>query len=49
MPNAEVRFGEKVTGISQDGNQATVQTEQQTLTADYVVGADGGFAPPGDG
>jgi len=42
MPNAEVRFGEKVTGISQDGNQATVQTEQQTLTADYVVGADGG-------
>jgi len=42
MPNAEVQMGARVTGLSQDGETVTVNTEHQTLAADYVIGADGG-------
>ena len=42
MGNAEVRIGARVTGLSQDENQVTVSTENGDVTADYVIGADGG-------
>ena len=38
----DARMGVRVTGLSQDENQVQVFTENQTYTADYVIGADGG-------
>ena len=42
MGNADVRLGERVTGISQTSDRVTVDTASETLEADYVIGADGG-------
>jgi 3-(3-hydroxy-phenyl)propionate hydroxylase len=42
LPNAEVRLGERVTGIAQTGDIVKVSTASETLDADYVIGADGG-------
>ena len=42
LPNAEVRMGERVTGIEQDEGKVTVTTESSEIEADYVIGADGG-------
>src|SRR5437762_7188375 len=42
MPNATVRMAAKVTGLAQDAERVTVQTEQGPVTADYVIGCDGG-------
>ncbi|HEY3075646.1 MAG TPA: FAD-dependent monooxygenase, partial [Burkholderiales bacterium] len=42
MPNAEVRMASKVLGLAQDAAGVTVQTEQGPVTADYVIGCDGG-------
>ncbi len=42
MANAEVRLGERVTGITQTDDTVNVSTGSQTLEADYVIGADGG-------
>ncbi len=39
---AEVRMGERVTGIEQDEGKVTVKTASSELVADYVIGADGG-------
>jgi 3-(3-hydroxy-phenyl)propionate hydroxylase len=39
---ATVRMGVKVTGLSQDADSVTVETEQGPLRADYVIGCDGG-------
>jgi 3-(3-hydroxy-phenyl)propionate hydroxylase len=38
----KVHFGVSVTGVSQDENQVRVETNRETFTADYVIGADGG-------
>ena len=37
-----VRMGTRVTGLSQDADSVTVETEQGPLRADYVIGCDGG-------
>ena len=42
MANAEVRLGERVTGISQTDDAVNVVTGNETLHADYVIAADGG-------
>jgi 3-(3-hydroxy-phenyl)propionate hydroxylase len=42
MSNAEVRLGERVTGISQSDDTVEVTTPSETLVADYVIAADGG-------
>jgi len=42
MANADVRLGERVTGIAQDADGVVVTTEHSTIEADYVIGADGG-------
>src|SRR3990170_8563897 len=42
MANAEVRLGERVTGISQSEDVVEVTTPSETLVSDYVIGADGG-------
>jgi 3-(3-hydroxy-phenyl)propionate hydroxylase len=42
MANAEVQMGARVVGLSQEKDHVSVKTEQQTLTADYVIAADGG-------
>ena len=42
MANAEVRMGARVVGLSQSEKQVTVETEGETFSADYVIGADGG-------
>jgi 3-(3-hydroxy-phenyl)propionate hydroxylase len=42
MPNADVRMGARVSGLSQDENQVSVSTPDKTYLADYVIGADGG-------
>src|SRR6266851_5334048 len=42
MANAEVILGLRVTGVSQDSNQVTVETENRAILADYVIAADGG-------
>ena len=45
LPNAEVLMGHRVVGLEQDESQATVKVQtadgERTLSADYVVGADG--------
>ena len=41
MPNAEVRMGVRVTGISQTSDAVHVDCGE-TLVGDYVIGADGG-------
>jgi 3-(3-hydroxy-phenyl)propionate hydroxylase len=42
MPNAEVRMGTRVTGVTQKTDSVDVHCENQQFTADYVIGADGG-------
>ena len=42
MPNAEVRMGASVSKVSQTANEAVVTIGDETLAADYVIGADGG-------
>ena len=42
MPNAEVRMGARVSMVSQTANEAVVTMGNETLAADYVIGADGG-------
>ena len=42
MANAEVRLGERVTGISQTDDAVDVVTSSRSLHADYVIAADGG-------
>lgn len=42
MANAEVRLGERVTGISQTDDTVSVATTSQSPEADYVIAADGG-------
>jgi 3-(3-hydroxy-phenyl)propionate hydroxylase len=42
MANAEVRLGERVTGISQTDDAVNVVTGNETLQSDYVIAADGG-------
>ena len=42
LGNAEVRLGEKVTGVAQDETRVKVKTESSELIADYVIAADGG-------
>ena len=42
MPNAEVRFGTRVSGVAQTADSAQVICDEETLVADYVIGADGG-------
>ena len=37
-----VRMGTRVTGVSQTGEAVSVKTESETLSADYVIAADGG-------
>jgi 3-(3-hydroxy-phenyl)propionate hydroxylase len=42
MSNASMRMAERVTGLTQDADGVTVQTEQGEVRADYVIGCDGG-------
>ena len=42
MANAEVRMGARVATVTQDAESATVDVNQESLVADYVIGADGG-------
>jgi 3-(3-hydroxy-phenyl)propionate hydroxylase len=42
MANVEVRMGARVTTVTQDAESATVDVNQESLVADYVIGADGG-------
>lgn len=43
MPNAEVRFGARVSRLEQSADRVTVRLEDESeFTADYVLGADGG-------
>jgi 2-polyprenyl-6-methoxyphenol hydroxylase-like FAD-dependent oxidoreductase len=42
MTNASVRMGVRASGLEQDADGVTVQTEQGALRADYVIGCDGG-------
>src|SRR5438270_2057609 len=42
MANATVRMANRVSGLEQDTDGVTVQTEQGTLRADHVIGCDGG-------
>jgi 3-(3-hydroxy-phenyl)propionate hydroxylase len=42
MPNADVRMATKVTGLAQDAERVTVRTDEGPMSADYVIGCDGG-------
>jgi 3-(3-hydroxy-phenyl)propionate hydroxylase len=42
MPNAEVRMGARVSAVAQTTDAAHVTLDNETLAADYVIGADGG-------
>src|SRR5256884_1879242 len=42
MANATVRMADRVTGLEQNRDGVTVQSEQGTLRADHVIGCDGG-------
>src|SRR5436190_22919207 len=42
VSNAQVRMATKVTGLAQDAERVTVQTEQGAISAEYVLGCDGG-------
>ena len=42
MTNAMVRMATRVSGIEQDADGVTLQTEREMLRADYVIGCDGG-------
>src|SRR5438445_5177709 len=42
MANATLRMANRVSGLEQDTDGVTVQTEQGTLRADHVIGCDGG-------
>src|SRR5687767_14799384 len=42
IANAEARMGCRVSSVTQDGESASVQLNEETLVADYVIGADGG-------
>ena len=41
-PNADVHMGARVVGLIQDANRVSVETAEQTYSADYVIAADGG-------
>ncbi|HET9350898.1 MAG TPA: NAD(P)/FAD-dependent oxidoreductase [Burkholderiales bacterium] len=41
-PNADVHMGARVVGLMQDANRVSVETAEQTYSADYVIAADGG-------
>jgi 3-(3-hydroxy-phenyl)propionate hydroxylase len=49
IPGAEVRFSNRVTGVEQTADAATVTVEtpggRHTLDARWVIGADGGHSP----
>jgi 3-(3-hydroxy-phenyl)propionate hydroxylase len=38
----DARMGTRVTGLSQNADEVTVFTENESYTAEYVIGADGG-------
>ena len=42
LANAEVRLGERVSGIAQDADTVSITTSSDELSADYVIAADGG-------
>src|SRR6266404_5496505 len=42
LANATVRMASRVTGLTQDADRVTLQTEHGELRADYVIGCDGG-------
>ena len=42
MPNADVRMGMQVTGLSQDTDHVEIKTASNSYHADYVLGCDGG-------
>jgi 3-(3-hydroxy-phenyl)propionate hydroxylase len=42
MDNAEVRMATRVVSLTQDSDKVSVVTEAGTLSADYVIGCDGG-------
>ena len=42
MANVTVRMASRVTGLTQDADRVTLQTEHGELRADYVIGCDGG-------
>jgi 2-polyprenyl-6-methoxyphenol hydroxylase-like FAD-dependent oxidoreductase len=42
MSNARVRMARRVTGLTQDADSVTLQTEHGEVRADYVIGCDGG-------
>ncbi len=42
LANATVRMASRVTGLTQDADRVTLQTEHGELQADYVIGCDGG-------
>src|SRR3989440_7283656 len=42
VSNAQVRMATRVLGLAQDAERVTVQTEQGPISADYVIGCDGG-------
>ncbi|MGH6954922.1 MAG: FAD-dependent oxidoreductase [Alphaproteobacteria bacterium] len=42
MSNAKVLMGTRLTGLSQDDSRVRVATDRGELTADYLIGCDGG-------
>src|SRR5438034_8628385 len=42
MPNAEVRMATRVTGVEQNAEGVSVETDTGALRADYAIGCDGG-------
>jgi 2-polyprenyl-6-methoxyphenol hydroxylase-like FAD-dependent oxidoreductase len=42
LPGVRVRFGEELLDFTQDSTGVTARTTERTITADYLVGCDGG-------
>jgi 3-(3-hydroxy-phenyl)propionate hydroxylase len=42
LTNADVHMGARVVGLTQDATWVSVETAEQTYSADYVIAADGG-------
>jgi 3-(3-hydroxy-phenyl)propionate hydroxylase len=42
MANAEVRMGTRVLAVTQDSERVAVQTDGESIAADFVIGCDGG-------
>src|SRR5687767_11627009 len=42
LANAEVRMGCAVSSVTQEADRASVHLDEESLSADYVIGADGG-------